>query len=258
LSKVIKASRITGECKIDSSQYIKKKQQLSREEMLDEDIPLVTENMDELTRLKREVIEQAKIEAAEIIEKAEDEALDIRAKAVKMIDESKQKGYEEGYQEGFAKGVHDGEEKSLLELNNLLLSFDNTIDQIKNQINTDIENIQQEVIKLAVKIAARILNTELEVNPELINNIVFGMLEEITEIDEISIFVNNDLLEYLSRESIDKKYAKQRINFIGDENLKPGDCVVETIFGGKDGTIERKLTLLEKNLLSEAGYHEED
>jgi len=257
LSKVIKASQITGEYKLEESSYLKKREQLE-EEYSREDETNSDKLTDDETELIDEIILEAKAQAAAIIEEAQNDAKSIKDEMDRETEEAYQKGFEKGYQEGLEKGAQEGEKKTLNELNILLESFDNIIRTTKNELDNSIEDLQADLINMAVQISRKIVGTQMELNPQLINEIVFDMLRVLTDIEELNIHIDGHLMQYINVEEFKSEFMKQTINFIGDNNLKPGDCIIETNFGGKDATIENKLNLLERELLKGAGFNEED
>lgn len=257
MSKVIKASQITGEYKLEENNYLKKSKHLAEEYSKEKEINRDNLTEDE-TELIDEIILEAKSQAAAIIEEAENDAKNIKNELDQQTEEGYQKGFDKGNQEGLEKGAQEGEKKTLDELKILLESFDKIIKTTKNELDNSIEDLQADLISLAVQISSKIVGAQVELNPELINEIVFDMLKVLTDIEELSIHIDGQLLQYINEEEFESEFMKQTINFIGDNNLKPGDCIIETNFGGKDATLENKLNLLERELLKGAGFNEED
>lgn len=257
MSNIIKASQITGEYKLEENRYLKKKQELKDEYIEEKDI-----NEEEMTAEEMKAVDEivlaAKEQAAAIIEEAENTAAAMKNELEQEAENAYQQGFEKGYQEGLEKGSIEGEARTLNELKVLLDSFDSIIKQTKDELDNNIEALQLDVIKLAVQIADKITASQLELNPELINDIVFDMLKELSDVDELNIYINTQLLQYIDQEELKAKFIKQNIEFHADNNLNPGDCIIETNFGGKDGTIENKLNLLERELLKGAGFNEEN
>ncbi len=257
MSKVIKASQITGEYNLEENNYLKKSKHLAEESSQEREVNSDNLTEDE-TELIDEIIFKAKAQAAAIIEEAEKDAKNIKNKLDQETEEAYQKGFEKGYQEGLEKGAQEGEKKTLDELKILLESFDNIIRTTKNELDNSIEDLQADLISMAVQISNKIIGTQMKLKPELINEIVFDMLKVLTDIEELTIYIDGQILQYINVEEIESEFMKQTINFVGDNNLKPGDCIIETNFGGKDATIENKLNLLERELLKGAGFNEKD
>ena len=261
MSKIIKASRITGEYKLSDVKIEKKIQKKNT------DIDKLNENKNEsnknnklnkiqkrIKNRKDKIITEAEEEAKKIIENAKKDASKIKEKAEKEgYDNGYQKGKDEGYEEGLEQGYEEAKNKAQQKLKDL-----NTIShKIDDYFERELENLPAEIIELAVKIASKIVNKELDFNPELINNIIFDLLEEIGEThQDIVIKISPDLENYINEVDIENYLNHESMEFIADESLSAGDCIIETEYGGKDATIENKLELIEKKLLQGAGYNE--
>ena len=114
------------------------------------------------------------------------------------------------------------------------------------------EQLPTKVINLAIKIASKILNVKLEIEPEIINDIVKDMLDKMVDgFEKIKIKVKPNLIEYINETEIERNKPDSNLEFIPDDSLKKGDCVIETNYGGKDGTLENKLNLIKNQLLKE-------
>ncbi|MFP4661046.1 MAG: FliH/SctL family protein [Halanaerobiales bacterium] len=257
MSKVIKASQITGEYKLEENSYLRKKEEVVEDNSQEEKISQEDMSQDEIEVFEGIILE-AKQQAAAIIEEAEEAAAEIKNRLEQEQEDAYQQGFEKGYQEGLEKGTLEGERKTLEELNVLLDSFDNILKKTEDELENSIDDLQRDVISLAVQISKKIVASQIEFNPELINTIVHDMLSELTEVEELNVYINTHLIQYIVEADFKSEYMTQKINFIADSSIKPGDCIIETTFGGKDGTLENKFYLLENELLKGAGFNEED
>lgn len=261
MSRIIKASQITGEYRLEENSYIKMRDILEKKNNQDH------EQEQELSQNKYKVrkkesrngiIAEAEIRAASIIEEAEEIAKSMKDQARDKLQNARQEGYQQGYQDGLENGREAGREEVVRELNGIMESFDNIIKETKAEVEKDIDNLQQDMIELALDIAGRVVTTVVEINPELINDIVIDMIKQMSDIEELNIHINSQMLQYISEYEFETDYGNHKINFIGESSLESADCIVETKFGGKDGTIENKLKLLKKELLKGAGFNEKD
>lgn len=254
LSSVIKTSRVIGEYRIkedrvitgpgiegtDSSEEIQNRQDGSG---------LTNTSADQKTDIESAaIIEEAEKQAQEIIKKARQQAEEELARARK---EGQEKGYQEGYEEGQKEGYRTG----LSSLDDSLNTLNEVISRTKEELKKETENLPASIIKTAIRIAGRITATRLEMEPEIINNIVEEMIEEMVDFKEVKIRVNPGLLYHLKQEELSRKFIQQEIEFHADNSLEAGDCIIESRLGGRDGTLENKLALLEKELLERAGFY---
>ena len=149
-------------------------------------------------------------------------------------------------------GYQEGLEKIAAARN----TMEEIVRNIKSEIENELEGLSGELIQLAVKIASRIVNTQLEIEPSVINNIIRDMVKDIYNIEKVDIYVHPDLLDYIEEAELKNNLAKQEVSIKGDNRLAIGDCIVETETGGRDGSLETRFELMEKELLKGAGFHE--
>jgi len=259
LSKIIKASQITGEYQLNDYNYLKKimkKKEESAKYKQNKHIDKSSNTEDEIC--KERIVIEAEKRADQIIEEAKNVAEDIKKQAKEFIEEAQKDGFEDGYQSGFQKGNTEGYQQGLKEYKQLIAHFDDIIIKTRDELTENIDVLNRDVISLAVKISSKVLNSELKVNPTIINSIVKDMIKDLTDIDDLTIYISTELMEYIDKDKFKSDYTKNIINFSADNQLEPGDCIVETRFGGKDGTINNKLLNIERELLKGAGFYEED
>lgn len=265
MSKVIKASRITGEYKLSDIKIDKRinkkiknsyqtefntKNESNQKEKIEK-----TEEVKDAESDVEKIVAEAEKKAVEIVKEAEEKAENLKEKAEKKgYDSGYQTGEKDGYEEGHSKGYDEG----LGEFKEKLNQLDSILNKTRFHFEKEIERLPGEVIDLSVEVASRIVNKEIDLEPELINNIIFDILEDIGNAhEEITIKISPDMIDYINEVDIESSLGDHSLEFVADGKLGPGDCVVETEFGGKDATIENKLDLIEKKLYQGAEYHEE-
>jgi len=255
LSRIIKASLISGEYRLSEDSYYREKVEKNKEEL---ELSPGNTKMNKEEELNDERIIEAEKRAHEIIKKAELEAEEIIKKSQELQKEAEEEGFKKGYQEGLEKGIDDGSKQGLEELKEVINNFEKIILQTEKELDNSIENLNQDLISLAIKISRKVINTEIKLNPVIVNDIVKGILKELLDIEKVLVYVSPELHQFIVKEEFIKEYSKNSIEFLNDTKLKAGDCIVETKFGCKDGTIERQLARMEKELLKGAGFYEEN
>lgn len=260
MSKIIKASRITGEYKLSDVKIEKqinkpkKKRKKLSEKKNNNNNQKLSKIQQRIKNRKDKIIAEAEEKADQIIADANEKASKIQEKAEKEgYDNGYQKGKEDGYEEGFEKGYEEAKSEAqtkIEELNKLL-------EKVDKHFEEELEKLPVEVIELSVKIASKIVNKKINFNPELINNIIFDLLEEIGDAhQDVVIKISPDMEKYINEVDVENKLNHENLTFVADEKLLDGDCIIETEYGGKDATIENKLELIENKLLQGAGYNE--
>lgn len=178
---------------------------------------------------------KARTSAQEIIRHAQEEAALIRAQA----EEFRQKGYDDGFQEGLEQGKAELTE-TLLRLN--------------REHEAQFLYFERDLVKLAIRIAEKIVGDNLRTDPNSVTDIVANALNPVRHQREIYLRVNpedfetirthkNVLLQQLSR--------AQDIDIRPDAGVSKGGCLIESPTGTIEATLEKQLESIQKILLGE-------
>lgn len=255
MSRVIKASQIIGEYKLDDVDPEQLRQERSEQkphsDNADSDSeagatkgqpPAGTESED---IEGKQVLEEARTRAEEIVETARNKAEEIREQA-----------REEGYQQGYEQGQQDGYQQGIKQVEQSLEALDTLVDEFKSRMQQHEQELPGEIIDLATQVAGRIVNAEISLNPEVVNDIIGDIIGDISDNhQQLKIKVNPSLIEHIEQTEFAANLSEKQLEFVGDPSLARGDCVVETEFGGKDASVDNKLELLQDQLYQEAGIH---
>ncbi len=183
--------------------------------------------------LKREVL-LATEEAKKIIAEAQEKANTILSKAKKEAKEIKSKAYEEGKIEGLRKF-----EEKLLEL------------LAENE--REREQFERTLVLLAVKIAEKIIRTELETDRSKILPLVKETLESARVLSAKKLFIRvppiyKEEVEQLVHSITTKDSKWEKVVVISDPSLPTGGCRIESENGIIDASIETQIKVLKRNL----------
>jgi type III secretion protein L len=182
--------------------------------------------------IKRDVHE-ATLAAKQIVEQARAEAAEITAQA----ERDRELVLEEARQQGYSKGLG--------EWNETLLNTRKYRDEFLAQS-------EPELVRLAVQIARRIVGKELVAKPETILGIVDEAVKATRAEKKLTIRVNPE------QEARVRAHAESfgslagrvgQILVVGDPGVGPGGCVVESELGIIDAQLETQLEKLEEALL---------
>ena len=255
MSKVIKSSQITGEYKLSDTKALDKKRKKA------EKIRRELENKNkEIKTNKEEIISRAREEAEEIIAEAQEEAALIidkaKEKKQEIYNQAQEEAKEIGYQEGFKEGKKSGEEFIKEECKTHIDSLHNILADAEDEIENEINRIPLKVTELSIDIAEKIVQASLDLDPELILPIVKDCLNQVgIRHNRVEIRVSPELID-LTADIIEDYKGKFDLEIIVDSSLEPGDCLIETEFGGKDATLDNKLKQLRKALIKEVANGE--
>ncbi len=151
---------------------------------------------------------------------------------------------QEAYERGFHQGEKDGYEmgkqrarKVAEQLSNILESFDNIKDSLLKYHEGDI-------ISLIYRISEKIIGKKIESNDYDLKNIIYKVIENLSDKNKIIIRINSDDYELLKETlpEIEKKISGLKsINIVSDNSVQKGGCVVETPYETIDASINARL-----------------
>lgn len=123
---------------------------------------------------------------------------------------------------------------------------------IKEQRARVLSTVEAEIIKLAVKIAEKIIGGDIKQDEATRAEIVLHALRQTRQQEMLTVRVNaNDLpLIEQMREKIDNYGRAKFIDFIADQAVAGGGCIIESSSGTIDARVETQLRILENTLVS--------
>ncbi len=192
---------------------------------------------EEIERERKEILQQARREGEEqrrlLLAQAQEEA-------VKVKEQARQEGYSHGYSEG---------EK---EAEKLKIETQGVLEQAHRQHEEILVEAEPEILQIAVSLAEKLVNYQLEVNTDLILNIVSRCLDALPGGQEIFLRVNpRD--EIICREKLDVLQMMLKrdsvLEIVADEDIPPGCCRVDSEEAEVTFLLARELQILGKKLL---------
>jgi flagellar assembly protein FliH len=163
----------------------------------------------------------------------------------KLIEEAESVGFDKGYLKGISEGAVSGKK----EVEPIINKLTKAVDEI-NKIKSNLTKMAEiETVSLSIAIAKKIVGNEIAINKEVICNIVKEALKRVDGHDDIKIKINTSEMQILEDNKIElKKIAScvKDFEIIGDENIAPGGCIVETNIGNIDARIEKQFMVIEE------------
>ena len=181
--------------------------------------------------VKQETID-AQAEARRLIAAAEREASALRERAAEEASTQREAAYREGY------------EKSLAELNAHLL-------EARERRDKALADVEQDVLRLSVKLAEKIIGREIARDEGVIADIVATALRAARRDEALTIRLNpadGTVLEQF-RGRLDPAGRARFLDFVTDPQVKRGGCLIESESGTIDAQLETQLRALERALL---------
>lgn len=188
--------------------------------------------------VKRHLID-ARAEAKYMLAEAEAEASSIRESAKVAAEELREAAYREGL------------ETALLELNQHLL-------EAREMRDTALADAERDLLRLAVRLAEKIIGREIERDNAALGEIVSTALRHARQHEMLTVRVNPADLTIIQthREKLDPSGRVRFLDIVPDPRVAHGGCVIESESGTINAQLETQLRVLERALLARAAGDE--
>jgi type III secretion protein L len=184
--------------------------------------------------VKRKYLD-AKAEAKRILAEAQAEAEALVQSAETYAREAREAAYQQG------------REEALLELTQNLIATREVRDKA-------LATIEKDILRLAVKIAEKIIGREMKQDRQAMADLVAQALHHARRSEMVTVRVNPADLPVVDeqRERLNPGGRVCYLDFIADPGVKPKGCLIATDTGAIDASLDTQLRVLERALLSRA------
>ncbi len=218
----------------------------------------------EITQVAREEAARMRREASDETERARrDAALELeqaRAQAAADADQNMKQAYASGYssgeQDGFKKGYEDGYGKgknaASEEAAGAVSMMSQVIDQLKMYHTEILAESQNDIVKMALAVAEKVLHKEIMTDPTTVLAVVKNALSKVSFKKQFVIHVNPLDIEVLKGSSDEIRAVVQNhesIKFKASPQVEPGGCIVQTESGVVDAQIDRQFGEVQEAVL---------
>ncbi len=149
--------------------------------------------------------------------------------------------YEEGYRKGFADGRKAGLDEGLSEARVLCGGLQAIMEEIGAFKRSLFNECEKEAVSLCISIAKKVVQRELDMREDSVVFIVKEALKAAVTNGKIKVRLNPaDMEIIMGLESELEKFTKgfAGVEFVGDDEVGRGGCLVETGTGEVDATID--------------------
>lgn len=154
-------------------------------------------------------------------------------------------------QEAYKAGKADGRAEVEQELHSAAAALGDALEQISRLRRSLMEKSSQDMVRLAVAVARRVIDEEADEKRDMIVKTVNRALESAVEDEEYYIKVNPSDLETVKAHEpmfLASMKGLRNIYFLADENISRGGCIAESRAGDVDATIESQLHEISEHL----------
>ncbi len=182
--------------------------------------------------------------------------VEVKSEAQKIIDEAVSEA-EAIRSEAKAEGLSMGKDEAADNIKESLATLNQAVKERKKIVKES----ENEILRLALKVAEQIIRSEVSLHRDVCLNIVAEAIARVSDREQIIVRVSHDDSEYLKR-------YKDRLagildgvksfSILEDPNVEPGGCLIETNLGLIDSRISTKLKSIEEALMKATKENEED
>lgn len=190
--------------------------------------------------LDPEILAAAEREADQLRNDANVIIGDARIEAEKILDEARQRGYEEGMEQ-----AGDIAKEELTPIMTLLIEAQEKAADVKNVI---LKQNEEEIINLSLDIARKVLDAELTANPAFVGNVIKKAMERIDLSEEVTVNVNPADYEILMHNLPEEL---KRVWLVADSKIPRGGALVDAESSTFDARVETQLKLIGESLKKE-------
>jgi len=208
------------------------------------------EETDKLMAMARKnaetLLENARVEAANIKRAVELETESVREKA-------RREGYALGEEKGVAAGEKQGMHEGMLEWQGLIQETETIIQELHTSRMALLKSAEDEMLRLIVAFAKRIVKLETRFNPAVIMKNIDAAIGLLSETDKIVLRINlrdKAMVQARKDELLRRLTGVRELTVLEDPSLTPGGVRIESTSGTIDATIETQAAELEKQLLA--------
>ena len=159
----------------------------------------------------------------------------------------------EAYQKGFEAGRNSGYEMAEKKLEAILGRFSESLEQLAATRQEIVSETNRDLVRLAIEIARKLVAREIKIDEEIVITLVQVALKRVNEKASVTVFLNpEDLMFVQGRlQASPHLFAERDLKLKVKEDLKRGDCLLESSFGNVDGRLSEQFNRVEHGLLAE-------
>lgn len=156
---------------------------------------------------------------------------------------------EDAYAKGHAEG-QKSKHKEVAAALETLAAVTKSMPSIKRNI---LEKGEEQMVKLAVAIAEKIIQQEVATRKDVIFGVLKGAIKNIAETDGMKVRLSTQDFRYMmevKKDFLQSFDGIRNVVFEEDSSIKRGGAVVETMFGEVDARLESQLKEIKAAMLS--------
>ena len=178
----------------------------------------------------------------------ENHAEDSPETRVQELEHQLEKASQEAFQNGLRQGEAEGRKQALAQLDGELQRLARAVTEMAGLRHAIRREAEEELVRLALAIARRILHRELTVDPEALTGLVKAALGKIELRDTCRVRTHPEHVATVTH-CLAQIGAPQKIEVLADTSLEKGSAIFETGRGSLDASVETQLAEIQRGLV---------
>jgi flagellar assembly protein FliH len=164
------------------------------------------------------------------------------------LEEAAERREQQAFTAGFRKGEAAAGEQVKARLDPVIQKLAQTTVEIGESRRKMRRDAEEDLVRLSLAIARRVLHRELSTDPEAIAGLVKAALDRIDAREVDRIRTHPEHVELLQRQ-LEQLAHGRRFEVVADPRLELGGAVIETARGNIDSSIETQLLEIQRGLV---------
>ncbi|MEW6202606.1 MAG: FliH/SctL family protein, partial [bacterium] len=206
------------------------------------------------------VVNAAQSNAQRIKEQAAQEIEALKAASAQDAENAKKEAYsggystgeETGFKEGYQAGYTKGKNQSIEEIKNSLNMISRTIEELKAYRSDLLNEARNDIVKMAVNVAERVLHKEIMTDPNSVVSVVKNAIKKVNFKKQFLVHVNPLDLEVLQQQNDEIAAlleSYELLKFAANPKVEPGGCIIQTESGTVDARVDRQFQEIKEQVL---------
>jgi flagellar assembly protein FliH len=157
-------------------------------------------------------------------------------------------------QEGYDKGFEEGKRQAERGLSNVFRALREAVDELDGLREQVLRESEEDLLKLAIMIARKIINQEIATDRMILAKIVAAAVNSASEREDIVIRLNPEdhrLVAAHKQLYLNGFNDDRLLDLKSDDSVTPGGCIVDTAMGEIDARTDAQLDEIFRRLMEE-------
>lgn len=159
----------------------------------------------------------------------------------------------EAFEKGYAAGERAGMQMAEKKTDAVLRRFGRSVEKLAQLREEIIGRSERDLVALAVEIARKLVQREINLDEKIISTFVRIALEKLNVDSKVTIHLNPSDCKHMEGNLPEEFFQNQDVEIVlkSRDDLQRGDCLIETENGTLDARISEQFLEIEKGLLGE-------